>query len=133
MPPLSKPHAAWKPKLNEKERKSTWKEAAGKGKSPTQHMKARTRFTFKANVAAAGAKKGIGLTKEDDTILKRKQVRLSNSKAARGVWRENPENREKAKEASRAWRGIPENRLKFNAVQNASRRKAAVLSMGEDA
>jgi len=78
MPALSKPHATWEPELDEKERESTWKEATGWGKSLTQHQTARTTFTSNANEAAALAKNGIGLTKEDDTVLKRRQVRLSH-------------------------------------------------------
>ena len=63
MPPISKPHAAWKPKLDEKEQEKSWAEAAGLGKSHKQHQGARKRFTVKANEAAALAKNGVGLTK----------------------------------------------------------------------
>jgi len=122
MPPLSKPPATWNPKLGEKERESTWKEAAGLGKSPTQHNTAREIFTRKANEAAAEAKKGIGLTEEDNTILKRKQVRQSNSKAATGVWLKNPENRAKHNAAMNAKNAIPENRVKQQAKDRARMR-----------
>ena len=101
---MSEPHATWETKLNEKERKSTWKFAAGKGKSPEQHTNARRTFTRNANEAAALAKNGIGLTADDNTVLKKRQDRLSNKKAADGVFRENPENRATHNAYSSAWR-----------------------------
>jgi len=104
MPPLSKPHATWKPKLNEEERKSTWAEAAGEGKSPKQHSQARKRFIRDANEDAALAKNGVGLTKEDDTVLKKRQVRLSNSKATMGVMRKNSEYRAKMNASTNAFK-----------------------------
>ena len=85
MPPLSKPHAAWKPKLNKKERESTWAKAAGDGKSPRQHQTARATFTRTANEDAALKKNGIGLTADDNTVLKKRQVRLSRKKSRK--WR----------------------------------------------
>ena len=119
MPPLSKPHAAWKHGLNEEERESTWAEAAGWGKSPRQHRKARAIFTRKANEAAALAKNGFGLTAFDNTVLKKRQDRLSNKKAATGVWLENSENHERKKATERARKEIPKNRAKNNAYSNA--------------
>ena len=119
---ISKPHATWKPKLNDEERESTWAKAAGDGKSPIQHETARERFTRKANEAAAEAKKGIGLTKEEDTILKRKQVRQSNDKSAKGILRENPENREKNNAAQRARLEKPETREQAYAATRACKK-----------
>jgi hypothetical protein len=93
--PISKPHATWKPKLNEEERESTWAEAAGDDKSPGQHKDARKLFTRDANEAAVEAKNGVGLTKEDDTVLKKRQDRLSYDKARNGVRRANADYRAK--------------------------------------
>jgi len=117
--PISKPHATWKPKLNEEERESTWAEAAGDDKSPGQHKDARKLFTRDANEAAVDAKKGIGLTKEDNAILKKRQDRNGRSKAAMGVLRENQEYREKDNANRRARMENPETRAKANAATNA--------------
>ena len=84
----------------------------GRGKSLTQHRTARATFTRNANVAAAEAKKGIGLTTEDNTVLKKRQDRLSNQKAANGVFQGKPGNREKNNAAQRARMDIPQNREK---------------------
>jgi len=116
---ISKPHATWKPKWNEKERKSTWAEAAGLGKSPRQHIHARSKFTRKANEAAALAKNGVGLTKEDDTILKKRQVRLSNGIATNANNNKIPEVRKKIKESKIVWMGKTENRAKHNTASSA--------------
>ena len=102
---MSKPHAAWEPKLNKKEREKSWAEAAGEGKSPKQHQDARRIFTRNANEAAALAKNGVGLTADDNTVLKRRQDRLSNVKARNVVLRENPETRAKCQEKNApGWR-----------------------------
>ena len=100
---MSKPHATWEPELNEEERKSTWAEAAGWGKSPTQHASARKIFIRNANEDAALAKNGVGLTADDNTVLKKRQDRLSNQKAANGVFRGKPGNREKNNAAVTAY------------------------------
>ena len=117
--PMSKPHAKWKPKLNEEERKSTWKEAAGDDKSLGQHKDARATFTRNANEDAALKKNGIGLTKEDDTVLKTTQVRLSNKKAAKGVLRKTPETRAKKNADKRAYLDKSGNREKNNTLNRA--------------
>ena len=119
MPPLSKPHATWNHGLDEKERERTWKIAAGSNKTLKQHYSARETFTRNANEAAALAKKGIGLTKEDDTVLKRRQDRLSTNKATKGAWREKPGNRAKCKAADHAWYSKPGNRASNNANNRA--------------
>ena len=58
---ISKPHPKWKTEFNEKDRESLWKEAAGKGKNPGQHVEARARFTRTVDEDAADAKNGVGL------------------------------------------------------------------------
>ena len=89
-PPISKPHASWKPKLTENERESTWVEAAGSDKSQKQHQSARDRFTRKANEDAAEAKNGVGLTTEDITVLKKNEVRISKNAASSRARLEKP-------------------------------------------
>jgi len=116
---ISKPHAAWKDKLPEKERESTWAKAAGEGKSPEQHIKARKIFSFKANVAAAEAKNGIGLTADDNNVLKKRQDRLSNKNATSRVWLKNPKNRAKKNANARARLKNSETRAKADATSSA--------------
>ena len=121
--PISKPHATWKPLLNKEERKSTWAEAAGEGKSLRQHIDARKRFIRNANEAAALEKNGIGLNAFDNTVLKKRQNRLLNQNAAKGVRWENSEYREKNKKYMRAWQKKPGNRAKINAASSVWRKK----------
>ena len=139
MPPLSKPNATWKHGLNEEERESTWKEAAGTNKSAKQHKNARMRFTRTAKEDAAEGKNGVGLTTEDNAISKNKKERLSKHPASCCAWREKPGNREKDIAHHHARMEIPGNREKDNtrssachksscrkSVQQISRRKELV-------
>jgi len=116
---ISKPHAAWKPKLNEKERESSWKKAAGKNKSLKQHANARMRFTRNANEHEAEAKNGVGLTTKDIAVLQNKQYRLSKQLAHCHAWRGKQENRAKNKANNRARSEKPGNRTKQNTKQKA--------------
>ena len=135
-PLISDPHPKWRTDLNETDRKSKWKYAAGDGKSPEQHTEARKYFTRTANEESAKAKNGVGLTLEDEKVLKNKKDRVSrdsDSKRARmerpgkrgeynakqRAYIEKPENCEKNIAKSRAKREIPENREKNNAKQRA--------------
>jgi hypothetical protein len=86
MPPVSKIPATWKPGLDEKERESTWKEAAGPNKTVKQHGQARFLLTRKANEDAAEAKEGVGLTTEDSAVLKNRQKRLWKKKVIFRAW-----------------------------------------------
>ena len=81
MSPISDPPPKWRTDLNEKDRESEWAKAAGTGKSPAQHRNARKRFIIKANEDAAEEKNGVGLTTEDNEVLKKKHNRSSKSAA----------------------------------------------------
>ena len=123
MPPLSKPHAAWKHGLNEEERESTWKFAAGPNKSIVQHTSARGRFARTANEEAAEAKNECELDDVDHIVLKKKQVRLSKASAKQATKMEDPENRAKQNAnqlaRTRAKMEIPDYRAKNNEKASA--------------
>ena len=102
MPFISNPPATWKHGVNEEERKSTWKFAAGPNKTERQHTDARRAFKHKAksfiiksNEEAALSKKGVGLNAEDIAVLENKKHMRSKGKAHLDAWRSNPQNRAK--------------------------------------
>ena len=116
MPPLSKPHASWKPKLPQHERESTWAKAAGEGKSTQQHRDTRFGFIRKANEDSVKSKNGIGLTSDDITVLKKKQIRVSKQASQDNAYRKKPGNFERKKASTHAWLQKPGNREKQNAL-----------------
>ena len=120
--PMSKIPATWNPGLNETERESTWKFAAGSDKTAGQHQSVRSYFTRIANEDAAEAKNGIDLTVDDIAVLEKKKYRLSNDKANSLAWRAKPGNHAK----SLAWQQIPENHARKITASIVSKKKKAI-------
>ena len=94
--------------MNESERESTWKKAAGKDKNPRQHESARSKFVRNFNEDAAISKKGLGLDDKDRAVLKARQKRLSKQIDAQRARKEKPGYRDKENANERARCKIPE-------------------------
>jgi len=105
--------------LNEKDRESTWKEAAGEGKSLARHVKARFMFIRTANEESAEAKKGVGLTTEDIEALEKKRIRLSKTQGYNRAYRKTPGTQAKTSVYNRTRYQLPDVRKKDKANARA--------------
>ena len=127
MPAISKPHATWKPGVDEEEREKTWKEAAGPNKSHVQHIHARKFFTrnAKEDAAEGKVKNGVGLDDSDRAVLEKKETRRLNELASKSAWLAKPENKAKKAAGQHALRQNPEKRAKMYAATSSWKKTAA--------